>query len=515
MYHTAFRGMDAIDYEPDTSLIDGPAYDYDYDDDDDGGGDSDVSGGSELEGCEDWDSYSEGSDDEIEPDEAPHDLRNPKTFPAFAECAPIELYETRDWDNQPVPPPRHWCYLGEIVENMSSPLRNVLTVQDKDCQRTHLSSNFDLEAQFDVKVGSMIAVMYAEKKYFSFGVYSLRLDHAKFVKIFPCNLQTLLRINDDIESETPVDSAKKCKGCGKDEEPNTKLLRCSRCLGASYCGKECQLDAWKGGHKRECKMFAAVIELKGSRDWGRKKPLEWVAFGERETPRPDTPDSDDPDYRFQPQWKDANSAVVKDLQGTFTITSGEFLWGQLTSILQGLMTDAHDFPSTDDRTSSGGGTVLTQGYTYRAPAKVGVWKLAKVNGFGHSNREPDSWLAYHSSCDPLELVLLARPVCWDTRAENPRVCWVNRYDWGYHCADASAAARFFADIDPDSGWGAANAREKRLHESGSYRRKNHPDNERWDRLEEYASDSIFLVDAAHGPEVLKAFGAALHTGSKP
>lgn len=82
---------------------------------------------------------------------------------------------------------------------------------------------------------------------------------------------------------------------------------------------------------------------------------------------------------------------MRELQGTFNITSGkitfspttfisliacpgELLWGQLASILSGLMTSAHDFPSSDDRAVAGG-TILTQGYTYRAPAKPGVWNV--------------------------------------------------------------------------------------------------------------------------------------------
>ncbi|KAJ7888584.1 hypothetical protein B0H14DRAFT_3127210 [Mycena olivaceomarginata] len=194
------------------------------------------------------------------------------SFPNYANCAPVELYDSRDWNNKPIPPPRHWCYLGEIVEHITAPIRNVLEVRDKAGEDTHLSSNFDLKAQFDVKVGSTIAILYAEMKYFSFGIYGLRLDHAKFVKIFPCNLETLLRINDKVESEKLAGSPKKCEGC-KAEEPNkTTLLRCSRCLGCLYCGKECQTAAWKRGHKRECKVFEAIIELKRSRDWGNKKP---------------------------------------------------------------------------------------------------------------------------------------------------------------------------------------------------------------------------------------------------
>ncbi|KAF8184153.1 hypothetical protein K438DRAFT_1974738 [Mycena galopus ATCC 62051] len=505
-----YRGMDAIDYEPDASLIDGSDdYDDDYDDDSDASGDF-----SGEPGWEDYisdDESSADSEDERSLQFPSNNLRNPKSFPSFAECAPIELYDRRDWDNSLLPPPRHWCYLGEIVEHITFPIRNALTVKDKAGRETDLNSNFDLEAQFDVKVGSTMAILYAERKYFSFGVYGLRLDHAKFVKIFPCNLETLLRINDEIESEKtlPAGTSKKCGSCGKEEEPNeTTLLRCSRCLGCSYCGKECQTAAWKRGHKRECKVFEAVIELKRSRDWDNKKCRDWIAFGEREEPRPATEEAEEQSddhggqYRFQPEWKNVESAIVRELQGTFFITSGELLWGQLASIVGGLMTTAHDWPSTQDRAVPGG-TILTQGYSYRAPAKIGLWKIIKVNGYGYADASKDSWLAYHSSSDPLELLLLARHVCWETRSENSRVCWVNRYDWGYHCADQGRAARVFADIDSDSGWPEANKRQKELQAAGKYRRQNDPDNEIWERLDTYASHNTFLVDAANGPEVMK------------
>ncbi|KAJ7666749.1 hypothetical protein DFH06DRAFT_250852 [Mycena polygramma] len=513
MYHS---GMDAIDYE---LSDDGGDYDYDGGDFEDSdfaaSGESGDSGGGLDEwryGSDGLDDYSGDSDEESQKF-ATNNLRNPKTFPSYVQCAPYELYDSRDWNNEPIPPPRHWCYLGEIVKHTTVPIRNVLTVRDKDGEDTHLTTNFDLEAEFDVKVGSTIAVLYAEKKYFSFGAYGLRLDHAKFVKIFPCNLETLLRINDDIESETPGNSPKKCKGCGKEEESDkAPLRRCSRCLGVSYCGTECQTDAWKRGHKRECKIFAAVIELKGSRDWANNNPRDWVAFGQREELRSATSDdegedeSDDEDrrYRFQPEWKDTQAAVARELQGTFTVTSGtcELLWGQLASILSGLTHSEHDFPSTEDRAVPGG-TVFVQGYTYRAPARVGIWKVVKVNGYGKPDAPKDSWLAYHSSCYPLELLLLARPVDFATRSTNPRVCWVNRYDWGYHCADPTGAAQFFADIDPGSGWAAAIKRQDRLESRGKYRGKKDRDNERWERLETYDSRNTFLVDAANGPEVLK------------
>ncbi|KAJ7450026.1 hypothetical protein B0H11DRAFT_324706 [Mycena galericulata] len=310
MYHTMYTGMDAIDYEPDASLIDGDDY-YDYDDY--GGSD----GNNDSDEIDDWDGNSGDSDFSDDSDAAstrfpPHNLRNPKSFPSYNECSPFELYDVRDDDNEPIPPPRHWCYLGEIVESMSYPVP-VLLVKGKDDKHTVITVHFDLEAHFDVKVGSTIAVLYAEKK------KGLLLEYPKFVTILPCNLETLLRINDDIESETSGGSVRKCKGCGKEEGDETTLLRCSRCLSAFYCGKECQTAAWKREHKRECKVFQAVIELKRSRDWGNKDPSEWVAFGEREELRPDTPA--DPSHLFRPEWKEARPAVVQEVQGTFTISS--------------------------------------------------------------------------------------------------------------------------------------------------------------------------------------------------
>lgn len=43
-----------------------------------------------------------------------------------------------------------------------------------------------------------------------------------------------------------------CGNCGVMEETGKKLLRCSRCKIAMYCSKDCQVKAWKSGHKREC-----------------------------------------------------------------------------------------------------------------------------------------------------------------------------------------------------------------------------------------------------------------------
>ncbi|KAJ7752415.1 hypothetical protein DFH07DRAFT_521031 [Mycena maculata] len=278
-----------------------------------------------------------------------NNLRHPKNFPAYKHCAPYRAYSKNEEDQ----PSHHWCYLGEIMVDESSPFCVVLGVKDKDGEYVRVAFYFDDNNSFDyksVKIGSTIAVMYAEKHNFLDGSYGLRLEHPKFVKIFPCKLETLLRINDDIESETPVDCSQKCKACGKEEHPDEiSLLRCSRCLGASYCGKECQMDAWNAGHKRECKVFIAVNDLKRSRDWRSyniyAEPLEWVAFGQREKSLKARDERLTDPYRVNPEWKDAEPAVSAELQGSFTVTSGELIWGQLASVLEGLVNPAHDQPT--------------------------------------------------------------------------------------------------------------------------------------------------------------------------
>lgn len=43
-----------------------------------------------------------------------------------------------------------------------------------------------------------------------------------------------------------------CDLCGKPSQPDCKLVRCSRCKAAYYCGRECQRKHWRVGHKADC-----------------------------------------------------------------------------------------------------------------------------------------------------------------------------------------------------------------------------------------------------------------------
>ena len=61
-------------------------------------------------------------------------------------------------------------------------------------------------------------------------------------------------LSDEEDSEEDVEL---CDNCGIPssfllEQAGKKLLRCTRCKIALYCSKDCQVEAWKNGHKREC-----------------------------------------------------------------------------------------------------------------------------------------------------------------------------------------------------------------------------------------------------------------------
>jgi len=50
-----------------------------------------------------------------------------------------------------------------------------------------------------------------------------------------------------------------CANCRKEAE-GSSFKRCVRCLGAWYCGKECQVQHWKAGHKIDCTERHQLIQ---------------------------------------------------------------------------------------------------------------------------------------------------------------------------------------------------------------------------------------------------------------
>ena len=69
-----------------------------------------------------------------------------------------------------------------------------------------------------------------------------------------------------IETSAPAEAT--CSHCGASKD--VSLLKCSRCMHASYCGAECQRAAWKG-HKKSCAriedIYGKLATASAAGDW--------------------------------------------------------------------------------------------------------------------------------------------------------------------------------------------------------------------------------------------------------
>ena len=61
-------------------------------------------------------------------------------------------------------------------------------------------------------------------------------------------------------NEWESDGQSHCANCGKDALADEKFKQCSKCKSQWYCSKECQVEAWKAGHKKDCKR-AAILKF--------------------------------------------------------------------------------------------------------------------------------------------------------------------------------------------------------------------------------------------------------------
>ena len=51
-----------------------------------------------------------------------------------------------------------------------------------------------------------------------------------------------------------------CANYSKEAETGEKCKQCSKCKAQWYCSKECQVEAWRAGHKQDCKR-ASILKF--------------------------------------------------------------------------------------------------------------------------------------------------------------------------------------------------------------------------------------------------------------
>jgi len=197
------------------------------------------------------------------------DLRNQMHFPTFSSLPDDSDFDLGYYGEEHYgvyAPVKHWCLLAEIVERTGIPfLRPMVTAKDKAGKEFLVALYLDNDVVLPdfwhkyCKPGNVMVIMYACSHSFMDGQIGIRVEDVENIKIFPCSLNTLLGISDELKLFNGP--SKNCQSCKK---PAT--LKCSRC-SLLYCDKDCQMRDWKE-HKNKCLAFKQVIEWRG-RNWRR------------------------------------------------------------------------------------------------------------------------------------------------------------------------------------------------------------------------------------------------------
>ncbi|KAI8872228.1 hypothetical protein GQ42DRAFT_177339 [Ramicandelaber brevisporus] len=130
---------------------------------------------------------------------------------------------------------------------------------------------------------------------------------------------------------------------------------------------------------------------------------------------------------------DSGVMLPEILTKSFTIKSGEIVYGQLQTVCHGYHSEKHETSGKPTLTPDNHGTILQHDFNYKCAARNGVWNVRRV--IVELKTCEDAILGYmmhHSDVDPDNILDQVTKIGWSTRFSNPNIVFVNRYDWnGY------------------------------------------------------------------------------------
>lgn len=109
-----------------------------------------------------------------------------------------------------------------------------------------------------LKKGHCIAVLYAQKKNMADSSFGIRQEALDSVYVFNCTLQELIRVSENMAVLSGGNSRCFAEGCTNE---SSKLLCCSSCHVATYCGLEHQRSDWRVSHKGICPQTETLKKL--------------------------------------------------------------------------------------------------------------------------------------------------------------------------------------------------------------------------------------------------------------
>lgn len=130
-------------------------------------------------------------------------------------------------------------------------------------EHSHMCKGFSMENHM-VTAGHTLCILYAERKKFLDGSVGVRVERLEYCYIFRAPLNIVMREAKHILSNADgdaVDGPVHCAHCGKAETAGHRLERCSKCHLAFYCSRECQVSAWRDGHKLLCGDADKLLRL--------------------------------------------------------------------------------------------------------------------------------------------------------------------------------------------------------------------------------------------------------------
>ncbi|EJK73694.1 hypothetical protein THAOC_04668 [Thalassiosira oceanica] len=144
----------------------------------------------------------------------------------------------------PEPSPYLACYYLNIVVNESTG-SNIVASEDNSGYACHLYSKSLLHL--------------AEHLH---GGYARNGSNAVPTVFFWLRKSLDLGFNDarELLKDLDVVGQSLCVNCSKKAQTGEKFKQCSKCKAQWYCSKECQVEAWRAGHKKDCKR-AAILKF--------------------------------------------------------------------------------------------------------------------------------------------------------------------------------------------------------------------------------------------------------------
>lgn len=119
----------------------------------------------------------------------------------------------------------------------------------------------------------------------------------------------------------------------------------------------------------------------------------------------------------------------------FKCNSGEMLWGQFHTILEGYLSTGYDVPNEIPETLKGG-TIIQRNYKYKIKAEKGIWKISSIllkSNIKH-NFKTTGYIIYNCEVDPVDIVRRCSKVGRSLNNDHldDKIIYINRYDWSNH-----------------------------------------------------------------------------------